>query len=137
MFGKRDSSKKTAIYFTEAWVFNNSNAGRSIIAAMARVGRSQMNQLVLDTQFIGDLGSDKEKGILVSSLLLMKTVSEKILNHLRLEVNEANLAEMSHMIKGQCWMLDPYGRVGKLNVHSLFEEMTAALQTTEKQVTLK
>ncbi|WP_376716477.1 ATP-binding protein, partial [Enterococcus gallinarum] len=40
--------------------------------------------------------------------------------------------EMSHMIKGQCWMLDPYGRVGKLNVHSLFEEMTAALQTTEK-----
>ena len=76
MFGKRDSSKKTAIYFTEAWVFNNSNAGRSIIAAMARVGRSQMNQLVLDTQFIGDLGSDKEK-ILVSSLLLMKTVSEK------------------------------------------------------------
>ena len=34
-------------------------------------------------------------------------------------------------------MLDPYGRVGKLNVHSLFEEMTAALQTTEKQVTLK
>ena len=76
MFGKRDSSKKTAIYFTEAWVFNNSNAGRSIIAAMAR-GRSQMNQLVLDTQFIGDLGSDKEKGILVSSLLLMKTVSEK------------------------------------------------------------
>ena len=38
MFGKRDSSKKTAIYFTEAWVFNNSNAGRSIIAAMARGG---------------------------------------------------------------------------------------------------
>ena len=99
---------------------------------MARVGRSQMNQLVLDTQFIGDLGSDKEKGILVLSSLLMKTVSEKILTHLRLEVNEANLSEMSHMIKGQCWMLDPYGRVGKLNVHSLFEEMTAALQTTEK-----
>ena len=73
---------------------------------MARVGRSQMNQLVLDTQFIGDLGSDKEK-FWCRSLLLMKTVSEKILNHLRLEVNEANLAEMSHMIKGQCWMLDP------------------------------
>ena len=30
-------------------------------------------------------------------------------------------------------MLDPYGRVGKLNVHSLFEEMTAALQTTENK----
>ena len=138
MFGKRDSSKKTAIYFTEAWVFNNSNAGRSIIAAMARVGRSQMNQLVLDTQFIGDLGSDKEKGNFgVVFAFDEDSEREKILNHLRLEVNEANLAEMSHMIKGQCWMLDPYGRVGKLNVHSLFEEMTAALQTTEKQVTLK
>lgn len=133
MFGKRDSSKKTAIYFTEAWVFNNSNAGRSIIAAMARVGRSQMNQLVLDTQFIGDLGSDKEKGNFgVVFAFDEDSEREKILNHLRLEVNEANLAEMSHMIKGQCWMLDPYGRVGKLNVHSLFEEMTAALQTTEK-----
>ncbi len=133
MFGKRDSSKKTAIYFTEAWVFNNSNAGRSIIAAMARVGRSQMNQLVLDTQFIGDLGSDKEKGNFgVVFAFDEDSEREKILTHLRLEVNEANLSEMSHMIKGQCWMLDPYGRVGKLNVHSLFEEMTAALQTTEK-----
>ncbi|MCQ4503945.1 ATP-binding protein, partial [Vibrio parahaemolyticus] len=57
MFGKRDISHKTAIYFTEAWVFNKSNSGRAIISAMARVGRSQMNQLVLDTQFIDDLGS--------------------------------------------------------------------------------
>ncbi|MDT2692324.1 ATP-binding protein, partial [Enterococcus gallinarum] len=91
---------------------------RSIIAAMARVGRSQMNQLVLDTQFIGDLGSDKEKGNFgVVFAFDEGSEREKILTHLRLEVNEANLSEMSHMIKGQCWMLDPYGRVGKLNVH--------------------
>ena len=36
------------------------------------------------------------------------------------------------MIKGQCRMRDIYGRVGKLNVHSLFEEFTEALKTTEK-----
>ncbi|HIB1899122.1 TPA: ATP-binding protein, partial [Enterococcus faecium] len=133
MFGKRDISHKTAIYFTEAWVFNKSNSGRAIISAMARVGRSQMNQLVLDTQFIDDLGSDDEKGNFgVVFAFDEDSEREKILHHLGLEVNEKNLKEMKRMIKGQCWMRDPYGRFGKLNVHCPFEEMAAALKTTEK-----
>lgn len=133
MFGKRDISHKTAIYFTEAWVFNKSNSGRAIISAMARVGRSQMNQLVLDTQFIDDLGSDDEKGNFgVVFAFDEDSEREKILRHLGLEVNEKNMKEMKRMIKGQCWMRDPYGRFGKLNVHCPFEEMAAALKTTEK-----
>ncbi|EGP4752008.1 ATP-binding protein [Enterococcus faecium] len=133
MFGKRDISYKTAIYFTEAWVFNKSNSGRAIISAMARVGRSQMNQLVLDTQFIDDLGSDDEKGNFgVVFAFDEDSEREKILHHLGLEVNDKNLKEMKRMIKGQCWMRDPYGRFGKLNVHCPFEEMAAALKTTEK-----
>lgn len=133
MFGKRDISKKTAIYFTEAWVFNKSNSGRAIISAMGRVGRSQMNQLVLDTQFIDDLGSEDEKGNFgVVFAFDEENEREKILHHLGLEINETNLKEMKRMIKGQCWMRDPYGRFGKLNVHCPFEEMAEALKTTEK-----
>ncbi|WP_061100580.1 ATP-binding protein [Enterococcus faecalis] len=133
MFGKRDLTKKTAVYFTEAWVFSKSNSGRAIITAMARVGRSQMNQLVLDTQFIDDLGSEAEKGNYgVVFAFDEDSEREKILSHLDLEINKENLNEMRHMIKGQCWMRDPYGRVGKLNVHSPFEEVTKSLQTTIK-----
>lgn len=133
MFGKRDIEKKTAVYFTEAWVFNKSNSGRAIISSMARVGRSQMNQLVLDTQFIDDLGTEDEKGNYgVVFAFDEDSEREKILNHLGLECNEENRKEMKRMIKGQCWMRDIYGRVGKLNVHSLFEEFTEALKTTEK-----
>ena len=133
MFGKRDIEKKTAVYFTEAWVFNKSNSGRAIISSMARVGRSQMNQLVLDTQFIDDLGTEDEKGNYgVVFAFDEDSERDKILNHLGLERNEENRKEMKRMIKGQCWMRDIYGRVGKLNVHSLFEEFTEALKTTEK-----
>lgn len=133
MFGKRDIEKKTAVYFTEAWVFNKSNSGRAIISSMARVGRSQMNQLVLDTQFIDDLGTEDEKGNYgVVFAFDEDSERDKILSHLGLESNEENRKEMKRMIKGQCWMRDIYGRVGKLNVHSLFEEFTEALKTTEK-----
>lgn len=133
MFGKRDIEKKTAVYFTEAWVFNKSNSGRAIISSMARVGRSQMNQLVLDTQFIDDLGTEDEKGNYgVVFAFDEDSERDKILSHLGLERNEENRKEMKRMIKGQCWMRDIYGRVGKLNVHSLFEEFTEALKTTEK-----
>ncbi|MGT9066396.1 ATP-binding protein, partial [Enterococcus faecalis] len=117
----------------EAWVFSKSNSGRAIITAMARVGRSKMNQLVLDTQFIDDLGSEAEKGNYgVVFAFDEDSEREKILSHLGLEINKENLNEMRHMIKGQCWMRDPYGRVGKLNVHSPFEEVTKSLQTTIK-----
>lgn len=133
MFGKRDQVQKTAVYFTEAWVFNKSNSGRAIISAMARVGRSQMNQLILDTQFIDDLGTEDEKGNYgVVFAFDEDSERDKILTHLGLECNEENRKEMKRMIKGQCWMRDIYGRVGKLNVHSLFEEFTEALRTTEK-----
>lgn len=133
MFGKRDIEQKTAIYFTEAWVFNKSNSGRAIISSMARVGRSQMNQLVLDTQFIDDLGTEDEKGNYgIVFAFDEDSERDKILTHLGLECNEENRKEMKRMIKGQCWMRDIYGRVGKLNVHSLFEEFTEALKTTEK-----
>ena len=133
MFGKKDIEKKTAVYFTEAWVFNKSNSGRAIISSMARVGRSQMNQLVLDTQFIDDLGTEDEKGNYgVVFAFDEDSERDKILSHLGLERNEENRKEMKRMIKGQCWMRDIYGRVGKLNVHSLFEEFTEALKTTEK-----
>lgn len=135
MFGKRDVEQKTAVYFTEAWVFNKSVSGRAIISAMARVGRSQMNQLVLDTQYISDLGDseENEKGNFgVVFAFDEESEREKILKHIGLEVTDQNLNEMRRMIKGQCFMRDIYGRVGKLNVHCPFEEIAEALRTTTK-----
>lgn len=133
MFGKRDPEQKTSIYFTEAWVFNNSISGRAVISSLIRVGRSQMNQLVLDTQFISDLGSEEERGNFGCVFAFdEETEREKILKHVGLEVNETNLKEMQRMIKGQCWFRDIYGSVDKLNIHSLFDEFTEALRTTTK-----
>ncbi|EPI2198991.1 TPA: ATP-binding protein [Enterococcus hirae] len=133
MFGKQDWEQKTAIYFTEAWVFNNSSSGKAVISSLIRVGRSQMNQLVLDTQFVSDLGSEEEKGNFGCIFAFdEETEREQILRHVGLEVNETNLKEMKRMIKGQCWFRDPYGRVDKLNIHSLFEEVTESLRTTSK-----
>lgn len=133
MFGKRDAEQKTAVYFTEAWVFSKSIAGKAIISDMARVGRSQMNQLILDTQFIGDLGDDDEKGNFGMIFAFDEdSEREKILKHVGLEVNEENLSAMKRMIKGQCWFLDVYGRIGKINIHCPFEEIREALRTTTK-----
>lgn len=133
MFGKRDQEQKTAIYFTEAWVFKKSRSGATVINALQRVGRSQMNQLILDTQYVNDLDLGEEKGNFGCVFAFdEETEREDILRHVGLEVNETNLKEMQRMIKGQCWFRDPYGRVGKLNVHSLFEEITESLRTTSK-----
>ncbi|MDR2832176.1 MAG: ATP-binding protein [Streptococcaceae bacterium] len=134
-FGSRDKNQNTSIFFTEAWTLSKSQNGSALIEEMGRIGRSYKNQMVLDTQFVHDILSEDGTGNF--GLLFCfdeETDRENILRLLGLEVNQMNLDEMKHMIKGQCWFRDTNGEVGKLNVHCPFEEIVEALKTVNKTV---
>ncbi|WP_446864882.1 ATP-binding protein [Leuconostoc citreum] len=57
---------------------------------------------------------------------------EHILQHFGLPVTKANLDMLKDLKKGQCLFRDIYGRVGKVVIHSLFEEWTKAFKAVNK-----
>jgi hypothetical protein len=132
-FGSRNKEVDTSIFLTEAWVLSNSKKGAEILNKISRTGRSERNQLVLDTQYIRDV-LDKEGNGNYSLMFCFDEESdrENILQTLGLPDTPEIRKEMASMIKGQCWHRDIKGRVGKMNVHSLFEEITESLRTVQK-----
>lgn len=137
-FGSNDSNSYTAEIFDEAWIFNVAKSGKKILKSMKRVGRSQNNMLLYATQSVADI-SDQEDHGQFGVLFAFDEPSEReaILNHVQLPINEENLHWLSNMIKGQCLFRDIYGRVGKIAVHSLFDEMTSSFKTINKSASSK
>lgn len=53
-FGNEDRTQETIIFMDEAWFFNTTAVGRSIIKRVKRLGRSENSFLVLITQSVDD-----------------------------------------------------------------------------------
>lgn len=132
-FGSNDTNSYTAEIFDEAWIFNVAKSGKKILKSMKRVGRSQNNMLLYATQSVADI-SDQEDHGQFGVLFAFDEPSEReaILEHVQLPINEQNLSWLANMIKGQCLFRDIYGRVGKIAIHSLFDEMTSSFKTINK-----
>ncbi|WP_290032900.1 ATP-binding protein [Ligilactobacillus cholophilus] len=132
-FGSDDTNTYTAEVFDEAWIFNVAKDGKKILKSMKRVGRSQNNMLLYATQSVADITDQEDHGQFgVLFAFDEPSEREQILQHVQLPVNEQNLNWLANMIKGQCLFRDIYGRVGKIAVHSLFDEMTSSFKTINK-----
>ncbi len=132
-FGSEDPTQDTITIFDEAWIFSSAKGGKKILKGMKRVGRSFNNMLILATQSVEDVSEKDDHGNFGTIFAFDEPAERKeILRHLGLEVNEKNIKSLSEMLKGQCYYKDIYGRVGKINIHCLFEEMDLAFKTNEK-----
>ncbi|HHZ6938748.1 TPA: ATP-binding protein [Staphylococcus aureus] len=138
MFGMLDRNQKTSIIFDEAWMLTKNSRGDKAIDSLKRVGRSYSNQVWLGTQAVNDAKSnddDETKLFGTSFCFDLEGDRKNILNYLRLEDNKTNNETLENLSEGQCMFKDPFGRVGKITVHCLFEEWLQAFKTVEKSKT--
>ncbi|KAA8364389.1 ATP-binding protein, partial [Leuconostoc mesenteroides] len=100
--------------------------------------RSENNAVFYATQRVKD--SDDEESIGQYGQLFAFDSSddrENILRQFNLPVTKANIEMLDNLKKGQCLFRDIYGRVGKVVIHSLFDEWTAALKTVNSNESAK
>lgn len=137
-FGMYDRNQKTSIIFDEAWMLTKNSRGDKAIDSLKRVGRSYSNQVWLGTQAVNDAKSnddDEAKLFGTSFCFDLDGDRKNILNYLRLEDNEINNDTLKNLSEGQCMFKDPFGRVGKITIHCLFDEWLKAFKTVEKSTT--
>ena len=134
-FGREDTKRFSAEIIDEAWIFNASPAGRKVLDGIKRLGRSENNMLIYSTQRVGDVNDEKSNGQ-YGQIFAFDSADdserENILRHFGLPVNKSNMDMLKDLKKGQCLFRDIYGRVGKVVIHSLFEEWTKAFKTVDK-----
>ncbi len=129
-FGRANPDEFTLEMIDEAWIFNTSQAGKNVFDSIKRLGRSENNALFYATQRVNDSSGEGSIGQF-GQLFAFDCVDDRpnILRQFNLPVNKANLRLLEDLQKGQCLFRDIYGRVGKVVIHSLFDEWTTALKT--------
>ncbi|GAK30778.1 conjugal transfer protein [Weissella oryzae SG25] len=137
-FGRADTNKFTMEIMDEAWIFNTSPAGKKVLDSILRLGRSENNMLISATQNITDVGGEGNNGQ-YGQIFAFDDSHDRtsILNEFGLPATETNIAMLDNFKKGQCLYRDIYGRVGKVVIHSLFDEWTTAFKTVEKNASAK
>lgn len=90
---------------------------------------------VIVTQSIFDVSNEENQGQ-EGMIFAFDESSERkeILNHMQIEDTEENRKWLEGMLQGQCLLKGIYGKVGKITVHCLFEEMDKASKTVDKGV---
>ena len=137
-FGRENPDEYTFEIIDEAWIFQVSSVGRSILKSIKRVGRSFNNALVYATQSIDDISSEDDHGQFgVIFAFNEPSETKKILDFVGLEPTAKNVEWFENFIKGEALMRDVYGRVGKIAVHSMFPEFTELFKTLEKSESAK
>ncbi|GAK31935.1 ATP-dependent protease [Weissella oryzae SG25] len=137
-FGRADTTKFTMEIMDEAWIFNTSPAGKKVLDSILRLGRSENNQLISATQNITDVGGVGNNGQYGQIFAFDDSNDrESILKQFGLPINKENIDMLKDLKKGQCLFRDIYGRVGKVVIHSLFDEWTTAFKTVEENASAK
>lgn len=133
-FGRENTKEFSAEFVDEAWIFSTSSAGSKVFNSIKRLGRSENNMLAYATQRVGDVNDENSNGQYGQIFAFNSTDAkerENILRHFGLPVTKDNLKMVKSLTKGQCLFRDIYGRVGKVAIHSLFDEWTTALKTVD------
>ncbi len=133
-FGRENTIEFSAEFIDEAWIFSTSSAGSKVFNAIKRLGRSENNMLAYATQRVSDVNDENSNGQYGQIFAFNSTDDterENILKHFGLPITKNNMAMVASLSKGQCLFRDIYGRVGKVAIHSLFDEWTTALKTVE------
>ena len=99
-FGERDRTQETIIFVDEAWFFNKTEIGASILMSMKRVGRSQNNFLGLITQSISDVETEDDSTAFGTIFAFREpTETDKVLKYFKLPVEETTQAWYDNMTK--------------------------------------
>ena len=136
IFGEREKHKETMLYLDEAWQIMSTPAGRQVVNRVKRTGRSFNNFLVLITQSVKDLKtSDDTTGFGTVFAFPENTETEAILEHLRVENDDASRAWLENQTMGQCIYYDTFGRKERITVDgTIFPEFLPLFETVKSDL---
>lgn len=132
-FGNEDRTQETIIFMDEAWFFNTTAVGRSIIKRVKRLGRSENSFLVLITQSVDDTVNEDDNtgfGTIFAFHSSAENEAEKVLKRMKIPVSEGTIAWYENMqTQGQCILHDTFGRSERITVDGLFPEFNELFKT--------
>ena len=136
IFGEREKDKETMLYLDEAWQVMSTPAGRQVVNRVKRTGRSFNNFLVLITQSVKDLKtSDDTTGFGTVFAFPENTETEAILEHLRVDNDDASRAWLENQTMGQCIYYDTFGRKERITVDgTIFPEFLPLFETVKSDL---
>jgi hypothetical protein len=133
-----DRHQPKLLFLDEAWAVTSSADGRRLVERIARIGRARNLALLLATQNASDLRAGDPANTAIANSLTVRlgfrsTDEDEIramLALLGVEPTAELVAEVSGFMAGECLMRDLDGRVGRVQVDLVTDELRAALDTT-------
>ncbi|HEX4213953.1 MAG TPA: ATP-binding protein [Candidatus Dormibacteraeota bacterium] len=122
-----------AVVLDEAYTLTNTQRGQFLVERLARTGRSKNTTVVLVTQNAADLLNEKIRNCLSSVFAFGsqdETEVRAVLRLLGIEENDAHLRRIRNLESAECIFRDLEGRVGRLAVELVPDELQAAFSTT-------
>ncbi|MFU2203295.1 ATP-binding protein [Streptococcus pluranimalium] len=134
-FGERDRTEETILFFDEAWFFNSTTVGKSILKELKRIGRSFNNFMVFITQSVKDLDtSDDTTGFGTVFAFLEKTEVDEVLRYLKVNVTDTTRDWYSNMTMAQCILYDTFGRRERITIDGGDSRITELYKTVETKL---
>lgn len=128
-------SQPKLLALDEAWALTASADGQRLVERLARTGRSKNTALLLVTQNARDLMDERVRNCL-SIKLAFRSSDEAELRALcallDIEPSAEVLAQVTRFAPGECLMRDLEGRVGRLQVDLVLDELRVAFDTTPR-----
>ncbi|MEX2936585.1 ATP-binding protein, partial [Staphylococcus saprophyticus] len=131
----RNYEEDALMIMDEAWIFNSSQEGETLINEMLRTGRSLKTDIWLVTQAFDDYNTPTFRELIGCKMAYRPKSdanTDELIDFFGLQVNEDNRQVIANLETGICLYEDYRGRVEVIANDIMFEEWFEAFKTTDK-----
>lgn len=131
----RNYEEDALMIMDEAWIFNSSQEGETLINEMLRTGRSLKTDIWLVTQAFDDYNTPTFRELIGCKMAYRPKSdanTDELLDFFGLQINEDNRQVIANLATGICLYEDYRGRVEVIANDIMFEEWFEAFKTTDK-----
>ena len=121
-----------AIFLDEAWAITSTPEGAKLVPEVSRMGRSRNTALILVSQNAGDLLAEQVTNCISSVFAFRSSERVEVSNVMALlgaEPTPDHLAVLRGLGNGECIFRDLEGRIGRIGIDLISDEMRAWLDT--------
>jgi hypothetical protein len=121
-----------AIFLDEAWAITSTPEGAKLVPEVSRMGRSRNTALILVSQNAGDLLSEQVTNCLSGVFAFRSSERVEVSNVMALlgaEPSPDHLSVLRGLGNGECIFRDLEGRIGRIGIDLISDEMRAWLDT--------
>ncbi|HEY6278233.1 MAG TPA: ATP-binding protein [Streptosporangiaceae bacterium] len=121
-----------AIFLDEAWAITSTPEGAKLVPEVSRMGRSRNTALILVSQNAGDLLSEQVTNCISGVFAFRSSERVEVANVMSLlgvENSDEHLVVLRGLGNGECIFRDLEGRVGRIGIDLISDEMREWLDT--------